>query len=417
MPERDDAEMKGKITEDDVQRYRNRIGVLIPDSPPFNHEAHKDTIRHFANCYGDDNPLFCDEDYAKDTRWGGIIAPPQYIITLERTTVPPIPPEVRKAGAGALRGVPNYLSGGNYEWVRPILPGDQIRMNYFIENVEEKRSEFGGGKAAIIHHRKEYINQRDEMVAMRRFYFFHVEREASEKTGKYTKTYEPTHYDDDYLAKIDEAYENEYRRGAETLYWEDVEPGMDMPTMVKGPLETKDMVLWHMGIGFGIFRVSAYRLDYLNRKRIPAFYTKTEDGFWSPAQRVHWDDARARKVGNPRAYDYGNVRTSWIMHYLTNWVGDDGFVWKETDQARKFNYHGDTTWVKGKVTEKRQDGDLNVVELDVWCENQRGEISSPGHGVVLLPSRERGPVRIPVTDIKPTPMKTDFAVDTPGCVW
>ena len=89
MPERDDAEMKGKITEDDVQRYRNRIGVLIPDSPPFNHEAHKDTIRHFANCYGDDNPLFCDEDYAKDTRWGGIIAPPQYIITLERTTVPP----------------------------------------------------------------------------------------------------------------------------------------------------------------------------------------------------------------------------------------------------------------------------------------------------------------------------------------
>ena len=177
------------------------------------------------------------------------------------------------------------------------------------------------------------------------------------------------------------------------------------------------MVLWHMGIGFGIFRVSAYRLDYLNRKRIPAFYTKTEDGFWSPAQRVHWDDARARKVGNPRAYDYGNVRTSWIMHYLTNWVGDDGFVWKETDQARKFNYHGDTTWVKAKVTEKRQDGDLNVVELDVWCENQRGEISSPGHGVVLLPSRERGPVRIPVTDIKPTPMKTDFAVDTPGCVW
>ena len=417
MPKRDDAEMKGKITEDGVQRYRNRIGVLIPDAPPFNHEAHKDTIRHFANCYGDDNPLFCDEEYGKSTRWGGIIAPPQYIITLERTTVPPIPTEVRKAGAGALRGVPNYLSGGNYEWVRPLLPGDQIRMNYFIEDVEEKRSEFGGGKAVIIHHRKEYINQRDEMVAIRRFYFFHVEREASEKTGKYTKTYEPTYYDDDYLAKIDEAYENEFRRGGDTLFWEDVEPGMEMPTMVKGPLETKDMVMWHMGIGFGIFRVGAYRMDYLNRKRIPAFYTKTEDGFWSPAQRVHWDDARAKRVGNPRAYDYGNVRTSWIMHYLTNWVGDDGFVWKESDQARKFNYHGDTTWVKGKVTEKRREDDLNVVELDVWCENQRGEVSSPGHGVVLLPSREHGPVRIPVTDIKPTPMKTDFAVDTPGCVW
>jgi acyl dehydratase len=416
MVVRDDAEMKGRITPEGVDAFRNRIGILIPEPPPFNSEAHLDSIRHFAGCYGDENPLYCDRQYAKRTRWGGLIAPPLYIMTLGETTVPPIPPEVRKAGAGALRGVPNYLSGGRWEWVRPIQEGDQVRVNYFIEDVEEKRSQFGGGKAVVVHHRKEFINQRDEVVGIRRYYFFHTEREASEKAAKYMD-FEPTYYTEEMNQEIDDAYENEYVRGPDTLYWEDVEPDMSMPVLVKGPLSTMDIVTWHMGIGWGVFRVGSYRIGYKNRKRVPAFYTKTEDGFWAPAQRLHWDNDRARKVGNPRAYDYGNVRTSWIIHYLTNWMGDDGFLWKQSDEARKFNYHGDTTWVRGKVLSKRQEGERNIVELEVWCENQRGEVSSPGSGTVLLPSRERGPVKVPAGGTEPSGMKTEYAVDIPGCVW
>ncbi|MBI3744426.1 MAG: MaoC family dehydratase N-terminal domain-containing protein [Chloroflexi bacterium] len=412
----DEFEMKGKITPEGLQLMRNRIGVLIPEPPPFNTEAHIDTIRHFCQGYGDDNPLFIDAAYAKKTRWGGIVAPPMYVTSQGQSVAPKIPDNVRKAGAGALRGVPNYQSGSEWEFVRPVVPGDRIEMKYFIEDVVEKRSEFGGGKAAVVHHRKEYTNQRGELVAIYRYYFFHVEREASEKTGKYMKI-EPHVYNDEELAKIDETYEKEFRRGSQTLYWEDVEVGMSTPTMVKGPLTALEIFGWHLGWGWGVFRISPLRLNYLNRKRIPAFYTKNEYGYWEPAQRVHWDDVRAKKVGNPRAYDYGVMRTAWIMHYLTNWIGDDGYIWKESDQARKFNYHGDTQWVKSKVTKKYQDGPRNIVDLEVWCENQRSEIATPGKASVLLPSRTRGPVVIPTGDAKPTPMKTPFAAAAPGCVW
>jgi len=43
-----------------------------------------DAIRNFARGYGDDNPLFVDEDHGPTTRWGSQIAPPMIGIALER---------------------------------------------------------------------------------------------------------------------------------------------------------------------------------------------------------------------------------------------------------------------------------------------------------------------------------------------
>lgn len=58
----------------------------------------------------------------------------------------------------------------------------------------------------------------------------------------------------------------------------------------------------------------------------------------------------------------------------------------------------DDTETKGKITP----------EGDKAMRNRIG---------VLLPSRDRGPVAIPANDTKPTSLKTDCAVDVPGCVW
>jgi hypothetical protein len=41
------------------------------------------------------------------------------------------------------------------------------------------------------------------------------------------------------------------------------------------------------------------------------------------------------------------------------------------------------------------EGDRPAVELEIWGENQRGEITTPGHATILLPSAEHGPVRLP----------------------
>ncbi len=39
-------------------------------------EITPDNIRDYCNYMGSENPLFLDEDYAAQTRWGGLIAPP-----------------------------------------------------------------------------------------------------------------------------------------------------------------------------------------------------------------------------------------------------------------------------------------------------------------------------------------------------
>jgi acyl dehydratase len=64
-----------KITEQGLADLRTRIGVKIENTiEPWNYEASRDAIRHYAWGIGDDNPLFHDADYAKGTQWGGIIA-------------------------------------------------------------------------------------------------------------------------------------------------------------------------------------------------------------------------------------------------------------------------------------------------------------------------------------------------------
>ena len=54
-----------KITENGLDDLRQRIGVKIGQTvEPWCHEATRDNIRHYAHGIGDDNPLWCDPDYA-----------------------------------------------------------------------------------------------------------------------------------------------------------------------------------------------------------------------------------------------------------------------------------------------------------------------------------------------------------------
>jgi hypothetical protein len=68
-------------------------------------------------------------------------------------------------------------------------------------------------------------------------------------------------------------------------------------------------------------------------------------------------------------------------------MGDDGFLKKFYMELRRFNVVGDTTWCKGKVTRKYLDNGEPLVDVEVWAENQRGEITAPGRAVVRLPSK------------------------------
>ena len=66
-----------------LEHMRRMIGVPVRREFPYNAVATKDAIRHFAFGYGDNNPLWTDEEYVKKTRYGCIVAPPMFLCSCQ----------------------------------------------------------------------------------------------------------------------------------------------------------------------------------------------------------------------------------------------------------------------------------------------------------------------------------------------
>jgi hypothetical protein len=72
---------------------------------------------------------------------------------------------------------------------------------------------------------------------------------------------------------------------------------------------------------------------------------------------------------------------------VTNWMGDHGFLKRLRADMRRFNTFGDVTYCKGKVSKKYVVDGAHAVDIEIWAENQRGELTAPGLATVILPSR------------------------------
>lgn len=382
----------GLIDSSDVEQAKAICGLLFPSKvPELYTTASFDSIRNFARGYGDDNPLYTDESYGEGTRWKGQVAPPLVGLALNKPLLGD--PRPKHAKQPAFRGVHNFVSGTAWELYRPVRPDDSLYTFQGLESVEEKQSEFAG-KTLILTRRHVRMNQNAEVVSVARVILIHAERKAARSRGKYD--HEPTAYTEEDLARIDAIYASERRRGADTRWFEDVQVGDKIGPMAKGPLTITDIIVFHAGgYGFSPFVPASNRLGWQNRQRIPAFYTRNEQGIPDVSQRVHWDSGWARQVGAPMAYDYGVMRDCWLSHLVTDWAGDDAWLVRQSSQMRKFNYLGDTHTLSGEVVAKRFEDGRGVVDLSLKGVNQRGEETCPATATVALPSRERGQVKLP----------------------
>ena len=379
--------------EEDIERAKALVGMYSPSGA---HEhlttAGYDAMRNFARSYGDDNPLFTDEDYGTTTRWGGQIAPPMIAIGLNKPLYGD-PPKT-KLKRPSFRGIHVFVSGSTWHWYRPLYAGDQLFSFGGTESVVEKKSEFAE-RSVFVTYVSVKMNQRAEIVAISRTLAVHTERKTAREKGKYLSI-EPATYTDDDIAKLDAIYAAEERRGAEPRYWEDVSVGESLPPMAKGPLTTTDMIVFHAGgYGFVPYAPCSNRIAYDNRQRIAPFYVKNEYGIPDVAQRVHWDSAWAQAIGNPMAYDYGVMRDCWLSHYITDWMGDDAWLVTQSSEIRKFNYIGDSHVITGEVVDKRIEDGRCLVDIEMRGTNQRDVVTCPGKATVALPSREHGPVVVP----------------------
>jgi acyl dehydratase len=406
----DDGLIRNKITDESVALMRRRIGFPNPTlrtgaiDEPWNIAATADAIRRFAICIGDDNPLFCRPDYAARTRWGETIAPPGFEKSMGLNRNPVMDPLDVKETSKALRGVQLYHSGGENFYYAPITQGCTLHRSRYVADVQEKSSEFSG-RSVVVTNGLCLWDQHDQVKVDGVDWFVHAERKSSGAKDKYARE-EPACYTDEQIDEIEAAYDAEYRRGADTLYLEDVKVGQAMPKMVKGPLTVTDLINLHMGAGWLVYGNWPNRLALENRKALRGFYSRDEYNAWDTVQRVHWDKELAQKVGVRMMYDIGPIRQFHISHYLTNYAGDDAFIHRVRFEFRRFNYMGDVTWLTGEIAEARVDERLGpVVEVTMRGTNQRGSENIRATATILVASREHGPVKLPQPPA-PTPHRS-----------
>jgi acyl dehydratase len=377
-----------EITDDDIERQRQLIGFDEPArSREYIQTASIDNIRNFSFASGDDNPLYTDPDYARKTRWGSVIAPGMMAGVINRPMKgDPVPDEIKALRKSLFRGIHVFVSGSTWDFYRPIYPGDTLYSFNGEESCEVKQSEFAG-RSLINVRRDVKVNQRGEVVAVYRILRVYTERKTAAKKGKYSNI-EPASYTDEDIAEIESIYAAEQVRGAEKRWFEDVKAGDSLGLQAKGPLTVTDVIVFHAGgYGFVPYAPTTNRMAHKNRKRIPPFYIKNEQGIPDVAQRLHWDPKWAQAIGNPMAYDYGVMRENYLFQYLSDWAGDDAIITHIHDEIRKFNYMGDVQQVTGQVVGKRVEDGQNLVDVAVTFTNQRDEETLRATATIALPSR------------------------------
>ena len=384
--------LQHQLTDEDIERARLLLGH---DTASKHRELYSvatpDAIRNWALGVGDDNPLYTDEDYGPTTRWGSQVGHGTMVGHIKTPMLgDPLPEEVRLQTKGVFRGVHVFVSGGTWDWYRPLFPGDRIFSFDGEETLDVKKSEFAD-RSVVQVRRDVAVNQRGEVVGVYRILRILTERQKSRAKGKYAEI-EAAHYSDEDYERIDAIYAAEKAHGSAKRYWEDVQVGDSLPAMVKGPLTVTEIMAFHAGgYGFVPYGLRSSRVGYQNRKRIAPFYIKNEQGVWDVAQRLHWDSEWAKAIGNPMAYDYGVMRQAWFYHHVADWAGDDAFIERLEDSIRKFNYMGDTQFLSGEVVAKRiGDDGRKVVDLRLTMTNQRDTETANGSATVALPSRDGG---------------------------
>lgn len=364
----------GEITDEALAVLRGRIGKRVhPTRRPWNKTVNEDSVFHFAQGIGDDNPLWQNPEYAANTEWKEIIAPPTYLLS-----------SLGRDQHG-LPGVHSFWAGDDWTWHKPLRLGEEVSGYSELLSVEEKGSKFAG-RLVIQTQRITFLNQDDVHLATCDRWIIRTERKGGSKRKKYKKI-EKKRWSEEEIAEIARNYAAHAPRGETPRYWQDVNVGDLVGPTLKGPLTVTEEVVFFGGAGSHFLQASQVAWNYYARRPRAAVRDQDTNVPDFPI-RVHWDDFWAQKLGVPAAYDDAGQRIAWMGQLVTDWMGDSAQMRRLRVELRQFVIVGDLITMTGTVVRKyRGDNDEYLVDLEIEARNQRAEVVAPGTATVELPGK------------------------------
>ena len=130
------------------------------------------------------------------------------------------------------------------------------------------------------------------------------------------------------------------------LYFEGVKVGDELPPLVKPPVD---------------------------RLQIARYVGAAGD--WNP---LYIDEPHARASGFPSAFAPGTIGMGYLAELATDWTRG-ARLRRLQSRLVKFIWPGDVLTARGRVVERRfEAGDTYTMDLELWAENQRGELVTRG---------------------------------------
>jgi acyl dehydratase len=142
---------------DEIKQFIGKI------DPPHVRKVEKGAIRRYADAVGDSNPLFRDEEAAKQLWYERIVAPPGFF-GWPLGAVPQLEAVMGLMLAVVNAGYHRILDAGmSFEFLLPVYAGDILIVSPKVADVAEKEGK--SGTMIICSFETKYMNQNGDLVA------------------------------------------------------------------------------------------------------------------------------------------------------------------------------------------------------------------------------------------------------------
>jgi acyl dehydratase len=313
--------------------------VTEQQTVPWVRDVTRDAVRHFAWGIGDNNPLWLQPEYARESPYQDLLAPPSFLYALHETTVAP--------GLDDRQRI--YLDV-DWLWFDSIRLGTELTVHAELagtENAAEQASQIGS---------VEYRDANDHLVARA------TSRCLRPRHPRLLGPENPeAKYTEAELTAIERAVLAESRRGASPRLWQSTLPGETLGPLTKGPLSIMDIVAWCAG-ALGV----------------PAEGSPVSDG------------------GLNEEVATGPQLAAWCAQLITDWAGDEGFLHRLQVNVIEQPGLGSTTVLTGAVTHRWVENAQHMVQIQITASARDGRPAATAKAIVALPEAGQ-PVQLPMT--------------------
>ena len=398
MSDQNGAKSEVKLDLSDVE---HRVGQLVGGGQVLEPCTNQE-IRRWVMGMDYPNPIHWDAEFAKNSRFGRIIAPQTMAAAMD------FGHGSQPACVGRIPGSHHLFGGEEWWYYGPrVEVGDRLFQERRFHDYRVTETKFAGPtvltRGDTIHRNQHGAPVAKARQTLIRYLAAEAEKRKMFQSGDQAKA--PV-WTNAALTKVEQIrfdWLMSNRMGVSPNY-DEIEVGDRLPRRALGPHTIASFAteyrafMWNMWGAFKWVGVPGVKDPWINQDPgwIEGFGFDEEGAMIDPRKRDslyvgpsrgHIDGEKGAEIGVHRAYGYGATMSAWSTDYVAYWAGYDGMVRHINMQFRNPAFEGDVTFLDGEITGKTTESTWGVplVSVNVRMTNQDDAVLATGTAEVEVP--------------------------------